>query len=231
VAAPKPKTGGKILGLDRKVAIYGGLAVAAGIAFFLWRAHKNKTAAATTPASSVTNTGTVGTACTDSNGNPGSLDANGNCLTVDQSGSIAALQTEIGGLQTSVAADPAADAAAAPPATTTTPPPPDNDHHGGGGTPPPTTTPGPAPMATGLHTTAVTSTGATANWNPIPQPGALYSVHLQQGSKFVGDYGAFRTTSYTFHGLKPKTSYTWKVAAYGNPYAPWSTETSTFTTT
>jgi hypothetical protein len=224
---PKPKGGGgKIFGVDRKVAIYGGLAAAAGIAFFLWRAHKNKAAAATTPAISATNTGTTGTACTDANGNPGSLDANGNCLTVDESGSIAALQTEIGNLQQSAAGS----------GTTTTPPvttPPDTDHHDHDPTPTPTT-PAPAtvPMANGLHTTGITATSATANWNPVANV-ANYSVHLQRGGTFVGDYGGIRGTSYQFHGLKPKTSYTWKVAAYNaaNPYAPWSNETSTFTTT
>ncbi len=229
-APPDGKTDGgkKILGLDRKTAMYAGLAAAAGIAFFLWRAHKNKTAAATTtPASSVTNTGTTGTACTDANGNPGSLDANGNCLTVDESGSIAALQTEIGNLQQAQAGT----------GTTTTPPvtPPDHDHDHDHGTPTPTPTPAPAPapvpMANGLHTTGVTATSATAAWNPVANV-ANYSVHLQQGSKFVGDYGGIRGTTYQFHNLKPKTSYTWKVAAYNaaNPYAPWSNETSTFTT-
>ena len=207
---PKPAAGGKIFGVDRKVAIWGGMAVAGGIAYFLYRAHKNKAAAATTPdATSVTTTGTQGEACTDSNGNPGSLDANGNCLTVDQSGSIAALQTELQGVQ---AAETAAGQTPGPPGPA--------GPAGPGGTTGSTGPPGQSaptkPQTPGsLSTGQISPTSARAHWKTVPNSAGgenLYVTQLKQNGKLirtestVGDFNSFT-------GLKPNTAYTWQVIA------------------
>jgi hypothetical protein len=222
-AKAKPGAGKKILGLPRNVALGGGLAVVAGIAFFLYRARKDKAAAASSAASggAETASGTAGTACTDPYGNPGTLDANGTCETVDESGSISALQTEIGSLETAQSASTGTTGTTSTGTTTGT----------GTATTPPAAAPAAPFMANGLHTLSVTSTSAVAAWNGV-QGATSYKIHLQRGTTFVGDYNTTSpTASYTFHGLKPRTSYNWKVAAVKPGTAgAWSNETSTFTT-
>ena len=93
-------SGKKILGIPRTYFIVGVIAVVGGVAFFIYRERKDAAAnAASTAGTSETTSGTVGTACTDAYGNPGTLDANGVCETVDESGSISALQTELESLE------------------------------------------------------------------------------------------------------------------------------------
>jgi hypothetical protein len=76
-----PSGGKKILGMDRRVVIVLGLAAAGGIAYFLWKRHKQGAAASAA---------TTSTAATTT-------------YTTDSTNSIAALQTEIEDLQQALA--------------------------------------------------------------------------------------------------------------------------------
>jgi hypothetical protein len=71
----------KILGLPRNVAI-AALAGVAALAFLWWRSR-----------SSSSGTSTAGQACTDANGNPGTFDSSGNCVTSTEQAS----QTDLSG--------------------------------------------------------------------------------------------------------------------------------------
>jgi hypothetical protein len=100
-APPRGKTrtatagsGKKILGLPRIYVIGGGIAIAAGIAWYLYKQHK---ASSATTATSTTQ----GSPCTASDGTAGSYDANGNCVSAttsggtDDSGELSVLQSEL----------------------------------------------------------------------------------------------------------------------------------------
>jgi len=81
--ARKPAAGSqkKILGLPRNVAI-AALAGVVALAFLWWRSR-----------SSGSGSGTAGQACTDANGNPGTFDSSGNCVTSEAQTS----QTDLSG--------------------------------------------------------------------------------------------------------------------------------------
>jgi len=92
-------------------AVGGGIAVLAGLGWYLYKRNSSSSSTA------------AGTACTDANGNPGTTDANGNCISTstasasgtDDSGTLSAIQSELEGLQQEESAEGT---------TTTTPPPP-----------------------------------------------------------------------------------------------------------
>jgi hypothetical protein len=203
--AAKGKSGKKILGLPRNVALVGGVAAVAGVAFFIYRERKDKAAAAAgTATSAETASGTVGTACTDPYGNPGTLDANGTCETVDESGSISALQTEIQGLES----QPAPAAGATGPAGPAGP--------AGTGTTGPA---GPAGMGAALPAptnlkAAPGTSSVTLRWNTVAggTNGYHYQVLSSSGANVhdasIGGGGA------GVSGLKAKTAYKWRVAAH-----------------
>jgi len=209
-------SGKKILGIPRMYFIVGVIAVVGGVAFFIYRERKDAAAsAASTAGTSETTSGTVGTACTDAYGNPGTLDANGVCETVDESGSISALQTEIQGLESQPA--PAAGATgpagpAGPAGTGTT----------GPAGPAGTGTTGPAgpagmgaalPAPTNLKAAPGTSS-VTLRWNTVAggTNGYHYQVLSSSGANVhdasIGGGGA------GVSGLKAKTAYKWRVAAH-----------------
>lgn len=81
-ATPARGGGKKILGMDRRVVLIVGLAAAGGIAYFLWKRHKQ---------------GAAGSAATTST-------AATTTYTTDSTNSIAALQTEIEDLEQALAA-------------------------------------------------------------------------------------------------------------------------------
>lgn len=240
------KDKGKILGIPREYAIWGGLAVAGGIAFILWRRHK---AGGTATAGTATSSATQGTACTDQYGNPGTMDSNGICESLDESGSLAALQTELQGLEgsgggggtvgvtgtTTSGTTTGTTTAKTTTATTTT---------GTGGTTTAgtttaaTTTPAPATKPTfkipaGLSQTPY-ATFVDLGWTAVPgaTSGYHYQVLLAAGTVSVHD-ASTNATSVRVSGLKPKTQYEWRMAVHATAAensSPWSPTRHFFTT-
>ena len=196
------KGGKKIFGLPRTTVIIGGVALAAGVAYFLYKRKSSSSAASTTAADTA---GQSGTACTDQNGNPGYLDANGDCETTDQSGSIAALQTELEDLQQAQAGTSASTTSS----TSTSAPP----------------RPGP------VRVKSKSATSVTVTWNAVT--GATgYDVQVtHQGAKVAsGNRSGNTDNQLTVGGLKRNTSYEVSVAAVGpGGTSAYSTKTHFYT--
>ena len=183
--------------MPRTTVIAGGVALAGALAYFLYQRHKAGAGAGADAASSA-----AGSACTDANGNPGTLDAMGNCNAsgTDDSADLSALQTELQDLQGEVAGGAGG--------TTTTPPP-------GGTTPPKTGGAKTKPHVPGGESTGgITATTATVRWTSVAAA-TSYRVRAWTAAKkaeVIHDH-TDATTAQTLSGLKAKTKYGWHVAA------------------
>jgi Fibronectin type III domain len=203
--ATAPGSGKRILGLPRTTVIAGGIALTGALAYFLYTRKKSSTAGADAASSA------AGSACTDANGNPGTLDAMGNCNAsgTDDSADLSALQTELQDLQGEVAGGTGSTGTTTPPAGGTTTPP------AGGTTTPPAGGAKARPHVPGGESAGgITATSATVRWTSVAAA-TSYRVRAWTASKkaeVIHDH-TDATTAQTISGLKAKTKYGWHVAA------------------
>jgi cytoskeletal protein RodZ len=194
---PAP-AGRKILGMDRRVVLIVGLAAAGGIAYFLWKRHKQ---------------GAAGSAATTST-------AATTTYTTDSTNSIAALQTEIEDLQQALASKGTSGTTATTGSTSggTTGTTSTTGPGTGGGKPG-------APRA--VKVKSKTSSSFTITWEgPIVKAKvSSYVVEITHQGKHVasGTRDGSSDHQLTVGGLKGGTSYGVRVAAVNSAgQGPWS---------
>jgi hypothetical protein len=218
-AAPAKGSQAKHLGLTRNQwLLTGGIAVAAGLIFYLYRKSQANAAASTT-ATTASTAATEGT-CDDGTTVPcGGLCADGSSPSgCDQSGELSTLQTEIGDLQSALAQGSGGGSGGV--VTTPVTPNPTTP-----ATPAPATTTSPAaattstPAATtkagaisNLQPSSVGSTTAKVSWNKAANATQGYAYRVTDtANNSVVKSGNTTGTSVSLSGLKAKTTYNFGV--------------------
>jgi fibronectin type III domain protein len=194
---PPKKPGKKILGLNRTTVIVFGVALVAGIGWFLWKKHQASSAAATTAATAPT----TDTSGTDNSGDLSAIQSELEQLLASEGagGGQGAGSSGGGGTTTTTpVAEPTSPDVPAAPATTPT------TSTGSTGT---ATAAKKAGAISNLQATNVGKTTATVKWNAAANATGGYAYKLTQMNGVLVKSGTTHATSVTLSGLHSKYEY------------------------